>query len=99
MPTYEYTCKSCGENLEVFQPFSAKALKVHDVCGGELKKVFHSRGVVFKGSGFYATDSRPAQSDSNGSDKSDSKPSDSKKKTEKKEKSQASTTTEAKSSD
>ncbi len=58
MPTYEYTCKSCGDNIEVFQPFSAKPLKTHDVCGGELKKVFHARGVLFKGSGFYVTDSR-----------------------------------------
>ncbi len=58
MPTYEYTCKSCGENIEVFQSFSAKPLKKHDVCGGDLQKVFHARGVVFKGSGWYAKDSK-----------------------------------------
>lgn len=58
MPTYEYICKSCEERLEVFQPFNAKALRNHDGCGGDLKKVFHARGVVFKGSGFYVTDSR-----------------------------------------
>ncbi len=58
MPTYEYACKQCGEHMEVFQSFSARPLKKHDVCGGELQKVFHARGVVFKGSGFYATDSR-----------------------------------------
>ncbi len=60
MPTYEYTCRRCGNTIEVFQSFSDKPLKTHDECGGELKKVFHARGVVFKGSGFYATDSRSA---------------------------------------
>jgi putative FmdB family regulatory protein len=67
MPTYEYVCKSCGENFEVFQSFSARPLKKHgEGCGGELKKIFHARGVVFKGSGFYKTDSRVASSESNG---------------------------------
>jgi len=56
MPTYEYTCKRCGENIEVFQSFSEKPLRKHQECGGELQKVFHARGVVFKGSGFYTTD-------------------------------------------
>jgi putative FmdB family regulatory protein len=60
MPTYEYVCKNCGENLEVFQSFSDKPLKKHKVCGGDLQKVFHARGIVFKGSGFYATDRRKA---------------------------------------
>jgi putative FmdB family regulatory protein len=73
MPTYEYTCKSCGENIEVFQPFSAKPLKKHAGCGGELKKVFHARGVVFKGSGWYAKDSKAPSTSSGDSDKSDSK--------------------------
>jgi putative FmdB family regulatory protein len=58
MPTYEYRCDRCGEQFEIFQPFSAKPLKRHADCGGPLQKVFHPRGVVFKGSGFYATDSR-----------------------------------------
>ena len=78
MPTYEYICKNCGENFEVFQSFSDKPLKKHKVCGGELKKVFHARGIVFKGSGFYATDAKGSPSSTgNGTDKSDSK-SDSK---------------------
>lgn len=64
MPTYEYNCKSCGETIEVFQAFTDKPLQKHPGCGGELKKVFHPRGIVFKGSGFYATDKRAA---SNGS--------------------------------
>lgn len=62
MPTYEYLCKNCGEQFEVFQSFSAKTLKKHDACGGEVQKVFHARGVVFKGSGFYVTDSKSSKS-------------------------------------
>ena len=62
MPTYEYTCKGCGETIEVFQSFSEKPLRKHRECGGELQKVFHVRGVVFKGSGFYSTDSRSSPS-------------------------------------
>lgn len=80
MPTYEYLCKKCGEQFEVFQSFSAKPLKKHDACGGEVQKVFHARGVVFKGSGFYVTDSKssksainaPATTSSSESTKSDS---------------------------
>ena len=64
MPTYEYTCKNCGETLEVFQSFSEKPLRKHAECGGELKKVFHARCVVFKGSGFYSTDSRSSSASS-----------------------------------
>ncbi len=62
MPTYEYVCKKCGDNFEVFQSFSDKPLKTHKQCGGDLQKVFHARGIVFKGGGFYATDSRPSSS-------------------------------------
>jgi putative FmdB family regulatory protein len=58
MPTYEYACKQCGQNFEIFQSFSDKPLKKHEECGGDLQKVFHARGIVFKGSGFYATDSK-----------------------------------------
>ena len=66
MHTYEYECRKCGENLEVFQSFDERPLKKHKGCGGELKKVFHARGVVFKGSGFYKTDSRKSASTDNG---------------------------------
>lgn len=59
MPTYEYLCNDCGDRLEVFQKFTDKPLRSHAECGGELKKVFHASGVVFKGSGYYVTDSRP----------------------------------------
>lgn len=58
MPTYEYACKKCGEHLEAFQSFSEDPLTVCPSCGGELRKVFGSVGIVFKGSGFYKTDSR-----------------------------------------
>lgn len=58
MPTYEYHCRKCGERLEVMQSFSDKPLKRHKECGGELQKVFHPAGLIFKGSGFYVTDSR-----------------------------------------
>jgi putative FmdB family regulatory protein len=57
MPTYEYVCKRCGKRFDVFQSFSEKPLRVHEDCGGELQKVFHPAGIIFKGSGFYVTDS------------------------------------------
>jgi putative FmdB family regulatory protein len=60
MPTYEYACTSCGEHLEVVQSFRDDALTECPACGGKLRKVFGSIGVVFKGSGFYKTDSRPS---------------------------------------
>lgn len=72
MPTYEYRCDRCGENFEVFQKFTDKPLRRHPQCGGQVEKVFHARGVVFKGSGFYATDSRSkatASSENGGSAK------------------------------
>jgi len=74
MPTYEYRCAECGENFDVFQKFSAKPLRKHEGCGGELSKVIHPAGIVFKGSGFYTTDSRDAKSPTttSGSVKSDS---------------------------
>jgi putative FmdB family regulatory protein len=58
MPTYEYACTQCGQHVEVFQRLSEEPLTTCGVCGGPLRKVFHPAGIVFKGSGFYATDSR-----------------------------------------
>jgi putative FmdB family regulatory protein len=58
MPTYEYECTGCGQHIEVFQRFSEDSLTTCRNCGGALRKVFHPAGIVFKGSGFYATDSR-----------------------------------------
>ena len=58
MPTYQYACTSCGEELEAVQKFSDEPLTECPACGGRLRKVFSAVGVVFKGSGFYKTDSR-----------------------------------------
>jgi putative FmdB family regulatory protein len=67
MPTYQYRCTECGEDLEAVQKFSDPALTTCPTCGGQLRKVFNAVGVVFKGSGFYRTDSRSgSKSDSDG---------------------------------
>ena len=62
MPTYEYRCEKCGERFEVFQSFSDRAIRRHPDCGGPVEKVLHPSGIVFKGSGFYVTDSRAKSS-------------------------------------
>ncbi len=59
MPTYQYRCTSCDRELEVVQKFTDDALTDCPECDGNLRKVFNAVGVVFKGSGFYATDNRP----------------------------------------
>jgi putative FmdB family regulatory protein len=58
VPTYQYTCTDCGEPVEALQKFSDSPLTVCAACGGRLRKVFSPVGIVFKGSGFYRTDSR-----------------------------------------
>ncbi len=58
MPTYQYACTDCGHQLEAVQSFSDAALTECPDCQGRLRKVFGAVGVVFKGSGFYRTDSR-----------------------------------------
>jgi putative FmdB family regulatory protein len=60
MPTYEYRCRECGEELEVVQSFQDAALTECPACGGSLRKLFGNVGITFKGSGFYKTDSRAA---------------------------------------
>jgi putative FmdB family regulatory protein len=77
MPIYEYVCRSCDERFEVKQSFSDAPLSVHESCGGALRKLFQPAPVVFKGSGWYVTDSRPRPKDespsgSSGSTKSES---------------------------
>lgn len=62
MPTYQYRCQDCDGLLEIVQSFSDDALTVCPECNGSLRKLFNSVGVVFKGSGFYRTDSRDASS-------------------------------------
>lgn len=104
MPTYEYTCKKCGERIEAVQSFHDKPLKTHTGCGGPLQRVFHASGVVFKGSGYYVTDSRsngrsssPKSGDESSNGSSSEKEgtaatSDSTKKEKKKEKKESSNT-------
>lgn len=70
MPTYQYACTECGHSFEQFQSFSEDALTVCPECDGKLRKLFNAVGVVFKGSGFYRTDSRSTET--NG--KADGKP-------------------------
>jgi putative FmdB family regulatory protein len=62
VPTYQYTCTECGEPLEAVQKFTDAPLTVCPACGGRLRKVFSAVGIVFKGSGFYRTDSRNGSS-------------------------------------
>ena len=62
MPTYEYACAECGERLEAVQKFSDDPLTECPACQGRLRKVFSPVGIVFKGSGFYRTDSRSSSS-------------------------------------
>lgn len=58
MPTYQYACTACEEHLEAVQRFTDEPLTECPACGGRLRKLFSAVGVVFKGSGFYRTDSR-----------------------------------------
>ncbi len=58
MPTYEYACNACEHAFELVQSFSDAPVTVCPECGGEVRKVYANVGVVFKGSGFYKTDSR-----------------------------------------
>jgi len=86
VPTYQYTCTECGEPLEAVQKFTDAPLTVCPACGGRLRKVFSAVGIVFKGSGFYRTDSRngssatapAASSESGGSNGSADKAADKK---------------------
>ncbi len=67
MPTYQYACTACGHELEAVQSFSDDALTTCPECSGALRKLFGNVGVVFKGSGFYRTDSRKSDSASSAS--------------------------------
>ena len=62
MPTYEYVCASCGNHFDTVQSFSDPPLERCEICGGQLRRVFHPAGILFKGSGFYSTDNRRAGS-------------------------------------
>lgn len=58
MPTYEYVCRECGHHLEVVQKFTDDPLQTCERCQGALRKVFSAAGIIFKGSGYYVTDTR-----------------------------------------
>jgi putative FmdB family regulatory protein len=84
MPTYQYRCRECGEDLEVQQSFHDDPLTTCPSCEGSLRKVFSAVGISFKGSGFYKTDSRggsssttPAASSTSSDSSSSSSSSDS----------------------
>jgi putative FmdB family regulatory protein len=74
VPTYQYACTECGEQLEAVQSFSDPALTVCPNCQGKLRKVFNSVGIVFKGSGFYRNDSRPGNVSAEKANESSSEP-------------------------
>jgi putative FmdB family regulatory protein len=67
VPTYQYVCTECGGQIEAVQKFTDDPLTMHEACGGRLRKVFSPVGIVFKGSGFYRTDSRSGSSSSSSS--------------------------------
>ncbi len=72
MPTYEYRCTECGKTFETVQKFTDDPIETCPSCGGRVKKLFGNVGIVFKGNGFYKTDSRASTSAvSPGSDRSD----------------------------
>lgn len=101
MPTYEYRCRDCGEDLEVYQSFTEDALTVCPACGGSLRKLFGNVGISFKGTGFYKNDhgSRSSSGDSNGGSESKSDTKSETKtetKTESKSESKSETKTESK---
>ncbi len=77
MPTYQYACTECGHEFEAVQKFSDSALTECPNCTGKLRKVFSAVGVVFKGSGFYRTDSRSSTGSSSSSSSSTSSSSSS----------------------
>ncbi|WAL66495.1 FmdB family transcriptional regulator [Amycolatopsis cynarae] len=72
MPTYQYACKECGHRFEAVQSFSEASLTECPECTGPLRKLYGAVGVIFKGSGFYRTDSRSSSSGSSGKSSSSS---------------------------
>jgi putative FmdB family regulatory protein len=78
VPTYQYACTACGHQLEAVQSFSDEPLAECPVCEGRLRKLFSSVGIVFKGSGFYRTDSRANGNSASEAARSDAKSGDGK---------------------
>jgi putative FmdB family regulatory protein len=71
MPLYEYECENCGRRFERLQSINAEPVRQCPECAGAVHKIFHAAGIIFKGSGWYITDSRKANS---GAVTGDSKP-------------------------
>jgi putative FmdB family regulatory protein len=74
VPTYDYQCRSCGHTIEVIHSMLEDGPTTCEMCGGDLRRVLYPAGIIFKGSGFYKTDSRSASS---GSGSSKAKPASS----------------------
>ena len=96
MPTYQYSCTECGHAFDQVQSFTEDSLTVCPECQGRLRKLFNAVGVVFKGSGFYRTDSRAPETSSSSSSASETK-SDTTTKTDTKTDTKTETKTEKKS--
>ena len=77
MPTYDYQCRSCGSVTEVIHSMLESGPSVCERCGGELRRVLFPTGIIFKGSGFYRTDSR-SDASAKESKPAESKPAESK---------------------
>jgi len=73
MPTYEYQCKTCGHHFERVQRFADAPLTECPECGGQIRRVIHAAGIVFKGAGWYITDSRKSTNETTGPAKNESK--------------------------
>jgi putative FmdB family regulatory protein len=73
VPTYQYACTACGHQLEAVQSFAEDPLTECPACAGRLRKLYSSVGIVFKGSGFYRTDSRAKTGEAKDGAKSESK--------------------------
>ena len=89
MPTYQYACTECEEPLEVVQKFSDDALTECPACGGRLRKIFSPAAIVFRGSGFYRTDSRKSSSATSTASKETTKKDDAKTETKSEAKKEA----------
>jgi putative FmdB family regulatory protein len=97
MPLYEYECQKCGHRFEEIQKFSDELLKVHEDCGGDLRKLLSAPAIQFKGTGWYVTDyARAGQAGEEAKKRDDAKKS-ADKKAETKSDSKSETKTESKS--
>ena len=80
MPLYEYHCAECGHRYEKREGFEASSLQACPRCGGSARRVLHPAPIVFKGSGFYSTDHRPARFGPDGGGEKDAEPESSERK-------------------